>query len=134
MSRRRVHLGVLGVLAWAAAAALSAPPAAAAERRFLYVATPGIRNYVDYGGIGVIVFDIDNGHRFVRRFPTWRPAPGNEGQAGFPNLSFLQLLFGYRDLDELRQAYADCWYGDNDTRAVLTAMFPKQSGNVLPII
>jgi DNA-binding beta-propeller fold protein YncE len=45
-------------------------PAAAAERRFLYVAQPGIRNYVEHGGIGVIVFDIDNGHRFVRRIPT----------------------------------------------------------------
>jgi hypothetical protein len=65
---------------------------------------------------------------------TWRPAPGDEGQAGFPDLSFLQLLFGYRDLDELHHAFADCWYGDNDTRTVLTALFPKQVSNVLPII
>lgn len=37
------------------------------EGRFLYVATPGIRNYLEYGGHGVLVFDIDHGHRFVRR-------------------------------------------------------------------
>ena len=39
-------------------------------RRLLYVAVPGIRNYVEYGGHGVIVFDIDDGHRFVKRIPT----------------------------------------------------------------
>lgn len=42
----------------------------AVERRLLYVATPGIRNYLDYGGHGVLVFDIDRGHRFVRRIPS----------------------------------------------------------------
>lgn len=37
------------------------------EERLLYVATPGIRNYLEYGGHGVVVFDIDHGHRFVKR-------------------------------------------------------------------
>src|SRR2546421_8716878 len=41
----------------------------AGERRLLYVAEPGIRNYLEYGGQGVLVFDIDNGHRFVKRIP-----------------------------------------------------------------
>lgn len=39
------------------------------DRRFLYVALPGIRNYLEFGGHGLIVFDIDNGHKFVRRIP-----------------------------------------------------------------
>jgi DNA-binding beta-propeller fold protein YncE len=38
-------------------------------RRLLYVAVPGIRNYLEFGGHGVIVFDIDNGYKFVRRIP-----------------------------------------------------------------
>ncbi len=38
-----------------------------ADGRFLYVATPGVRDYLEYGGHGVLVFDIDHGHRFVRR-------------------------------------------------------------------
>jgi DNA-binding beta-propeller fold protein YncE len=46
---------------WAAESARSP------ERRLLYVATPGIRDYLEYGGHGVLVFDIDHGHRFVRR-------------------------------------------------------------------
>jgi hypothetical protein len=39
-------------------------------RRLLYVATPGIRNYLEYGGHGILVFDIDRGHTFVRRIPS----------------------------------------------------------------
>jgi DNA-binding beta-propeller fold protein YncE len=41
------------------------------ERHLLYVAVPGIRNYVEYGGIGIIVYDIDNAYKFVKRIPTW---------------------------------------------------------------
>ncbi len=36
----------------------------------LYVAAPGIREYLEYGGHGVLVFDIDHGHRFVKRIAT----------------------------------------------------------------
>jgi DNA-binding beta-propeller fold protein YncE len=39
------------------------------ERHYLYVAEPGIRNYVEYGGVGVLVFDMDRGYAFVRRIP-----------------------------------------------------------------
>src|SRR6476469_7985426 len=38
-----------------------------ANGRFLYVATPGIRNYLEYGGHGVLVYDIDHGHKLLRR-------------------------------------------------------------------
>src|SRR6476620_764013 len=34
-----------------------------ASHRLLYVATPGIRNYLEYGGHGLLVFDMDDGHR-----------------------------------------------------------------------
>jgi DNA-binding beta-propeller fold protein YncE len=36
-------------------------------QRLLYVAVPGIRDYLERGGHGVLVFDMDHGHRFVRR-------------------------------------------------------------------
>src|SRR6185436_14217231 len=48
----------------------------AAERRLIYAATPGIRNYLEYGGIGVVVFDVTAGHKFVKLIPTWSLAPG----------------------------------------------------------
>jgi DNA-binding beta-propeller fold protein YncE len=43
---------------------------AADEQRLLYVAQPGIRNYVEYGGIGILVFDITRNYAFVRRIPS----------------------------------------------------------------
>lgn len=44
--------------------------AATPTRRLLYVAEPGIRDYLEYGGHGLLVFDIDHGHTFVKRIPT----------------------------------------------------------------
>ncbi len=38
--------------------------------QYLYVATPGIRDYLGYGGHGLLVFDIENNHSFVKRIPT----------------------------------------------------------------
>lgn len=38
--------------------------------KYLYVAVPGIRDYMGYGGHGILVFDISNGHRFVKRIAT----------------------------------------------------------------
>jgi len=74
MSLRRVPclLAVMAVLI------LPGQPASAKEKHLLYVAEPGIRNYVDYGGVGVLVFDVDNGYRFVKRIPTWNVMPGKE--------------------------------------------------------
>jgi DNA-binding beta-propeller fold protein YncE len=40
-----------------------------AEKHLLYVAVPGIRDYLEYGGHGILVFDIENGHKFVKRIP-----------------------------------------------------------------
>ena len=39
-------------------------------KRYLYVAVPGIRDYLGYGGHGILVFDINNNHHFVKRIPT----------------------------------------------------------------
>src|SRR5688572_26515215 len=46
------------------------------ERHLLYVASPGVRNYVEYGGVGVLVFDMDQGHKFVKRIPTFDVVEG----------------------------------------------------------
>jgi DNA-binding beta-propeller fold protein YncE len=42
------------------------------------VASPGIRNYTEYGGVGILVFDIENGYKFVRRIPTWDVPEGRK--------------------------------------------------------
>lgn len=58
----RVALALLALAGTAIAAS-------AAPERLLYVAVPGIRNYLEFGGHGVLVFDIDQGYRCLRRLP-----------------------------------------------------------------
>lgn len=55
--------------------------AAGKEQRLLYVAVPGIRNYVEWGGVGVLVYDIDQGHRLLKRIPTWPVKSGVDPEA-----------------------------------------------------
>ncbi len=60
----------------------------------------------------------------------WQPTGAEDGGAGFPELTFLQLLFGYRSLEELKYAFADCWTLNDEARALLEALFPKEPSNV----
>ena len=50
---------------------------------------------------------------------------GDECHAHFPPLIFLQLLFGYRSLDELYANFQDVWPKD-EARLLLNTLFPKQ--------
>jgi hypothetical protein len=74
MQRRRLLLAV------AALVVLTSAPSRTAEsgHHYLYVAEPGIRNYVEYGGIGVLVYDMDDGHKFIKRIPTFPEVPGKD--------------------------------------------------------
>jgi len=84
MITRRSLAFAAALAAGAFAAAVLAPgprplqAAADDERRLLYVASPGVRNYVEYGGVGLLVFDIAHGHRFVKRIPTFPEVAGKE--------------------------------------------------------
>ena len=49
--------------------------------RYLYVATPGIRHYLGYGGHGILVFDIENNHKFVKRIKTQGFREDNSGNS-----------------------------------------------------
>ena len=60
------------------AAASLRPLHAAAEHHYLYVSEPGVRNYVEYGGVGVLVYDIDAGYKFLRRIPSQVVPAGQE--------------------------------------------------------
>jgi len=44
--------------------------ASAQTKHYLYVAVPGIRDYLGYGGHGLLVFDMDNNFKFVKRIET----------------------------------------------------------------
>lgn len=64
----------------------------------------------------------------------WAPTSEDEGEAAFPDLTFLQLLFGYRSLEELEHAFADCWAWDEGARVLLPALFPKQPSRVWSVV
>ena len=68
---RRLAVGLLYLLALLSVFPASSLQTVQKERHFLYVAVPGVRNYVEHGGIGILIFDIDNGYKFVKRIPTW---------------------------------------------------------------
>jgi hypothetical protein len=61
----------------------------------------------------------------------WQPT--DKASAFLPGLTFLQLLFGYRSLEELNYAFPDCRVRDDEARVLLTLLFPKQASHVLPI-
>ena len=63
----------------------------------------------------------------------WIPTDEAEGDASFPELTFLQLLFGYRSLRDLERAFADCSPGKTDARVLLEALFPRHPSNLWPL-
>ena len=63
----------------------------------------------------------------------WQPTPEKEGDAGFADLTFLQLLFGYRSVEELDYAFADCWASGAKGRPLLEALFPRRQSNIWPV-
>jgi hypothetical protein len=63
----------------------------------------------------------------------WKPAPEDEGTVAFPDRTFLQILFGYRSFDELRQSFADCWCDGEEVRALINILFPKKLSDVFPV-
>jgi hypothetical protein len=73
--KRREFLAATGAVA---VASLAGPSAQSKRQRLLYIAQPGIRNYQQYGGVGVLVYDIDRDYAFVKRIPTWPAPPGGE--------------------------------------------------------
>jgi hypothetical protein len=79
----------------------------------------GLRIVIDHGRIAAI--------------ESWKPAPNEEGDAAFPGLTFLQLLFGYRSFEELKYAFADCWCDLDEVKTLLDILFPKKLSQVYPI-
>jgi hypothetical protein len=55
----------------------------------------------------------------------------DDGDACFPDLTFLQLLFGRRSFEELDQAFADCFVKDAGTAVLLNILFPQKHSVVI---
>lgn len=62
---------------------------------------------------------------------TYEPKEMSEGDALFPELTFLQLLFGYRSIQELNDSRADCYTSKVEAKILLNILFPKRWSNVI---
>jgi hypothetical protein len=69
----------------------------------------------------------------LKTVETWKSTTKDDESAAFPDLTFLQLLFGYRSLNELCFAFKDCYWSNNTARVVLNALFPKRLSDVFPV-
>jgi len=68
----------------------------------------------------------------LKEVEAWKPQY-NEESAAFPGLTFLQLLFGYRSIDELHYALPDCYWSNSQARTLLNILFPKRLSDVFPV-
>lgn len=68
----------------------------------------------------------------MREVGTFQPKHYAEGDAAFPDLTFLKLLFGHRSLAELRYANADCSAQNPTAEVLLNILFPPRPSNILP--
>jgi hypothetical protein len=67
-------------------------------------------------------------------FEAWKPTPvGHAGDTAFPPYTFLQLLFGYRNMDMLKASFADIWTDKDEFHILLDALFPRQPSDLWPI-
>ncbi|HVA51293.1 MAG TPA: hypothetical protein VNH11_33435 [Pirellulales bacterium] len=76
--RRRLLLALTCLFLFSGRAWADEPPSGL--HRYLYVVCPGIRDDPQFGGAGILVFDIDHGHKFVKRTETpasREPKPDN---------------------------------------------------------
>ncbi|TAK11238.1 MAG: GNAT family N-acetyltransferase [Anaerolineae bacterium] len=71
-------------------------------------------------------------HGRLTTVDTWQPTTQNEGHVAFPDRTFIQMLFGYRGLDELEAAFPDCWVDrDSPDHGVLArVLFPKSHSDL----
>lgn len=102
------------------------------ERRLAASVAAGHTGKLDvsfYGG--GLRLELERGR--LSKVNDWSPTSEEEGDAAFPELTFLQLLFGYRSLEELDRAFADCSPGKGDARVLLEALFPGRPSDLWPI-
>lgn len=65
---------------------------------------------------------------------SYKPDPSDMGDVGLPDLTVLQLVFGYRSLDDLRAAYTDVYWEGDDARYVTATLFPQKPSSVVGVV
>ena len=66
----------------------------------------------------------------VTKLTDWTPGEVEEGDAAFPDLTFLQLLCGRCRTEELTSHFVDCWTNSTATAVLLDCLFPEFASEV----
>ncbi len=72
-------------------------------------------------------------HGRLSKIETYDPTKVEDADALFPDLTFLQLLFGYRSLEELNYAFADCYTLNTEAAVLINVLFPRCPSDVSPL-
>ena len=60
----------------------------------------------------------------------WNPKDVEDGDAAFPDLTFLQLLCGRCRTEELTSNFVDCWTNGSSPAVLLDCLFPTFAGEI----
>lgn len=55
-----------------------------------------------------------------------------KAQASFPGLTFIQMLFGWRNFDEIKAIFPDC-EASSEGKVLIKCLFPRKPSNLWPI-
>jgi N-acetylglutamate synthase-like GNAT family acetyltransferase len=64
----------------------------------------------------------------------YQPDQPSDGNAMFPDLTFLDVLFGRRSLDEMRYIWVDCHASDETNALLVNSLFPPHPSCVLQLL
>ncbi len=80
---------------------------------------------------GGLRMDFEKGK--IKEITPWQIKVGERPSAHFPDLTFLQLVFGYRDVQALEDAFPDLYYPKEGTKPLLKILFPRKPSRVLDL-
>jgi hypothetical protein len=67
----------------------------------------------------------------IKILEPWDKPNNEDAWANFPDLTFLQLVFGHRDVQQLEDAYPDLYYTKDGSKYLLSALFPRKPSKVM---
>jgi hypothetical protein len=67
----------------------------------------------------------------VKQIEPWEKPESEDASAHFPDQTFLQLVFGYRDVQALEDAFPDLYYPKEEAKYLLKSLFPRKPSRVL---
>lgn len=94
--------------------------------------TRGFRLVFEHGRLAMVEAWKPGSKNELALVEDWKPDTRDEGHAALPPLVFLQLLFGFRSLAELRAYWPDCWV-QHEAAVLLDILFPKQASHLVAL-